>query len=78
VAVKILGALQTPDGRWRVEAVEENRSLRDGKVYRSTHYRLIHGENVVDGLAIATLQRLLKEAGVDMADLVEAPIAPAA
>lgn len=70
VAVRIIGALQTPDGQWRVEAVEENRSLPNGRPYRSTHYRLVHGGNVVDGLAIATVQRLLDEAGVDMADLV--------
>ena len=57
------GALQSPDGRWRVEAVRRG---------RDRFYRLIHGDNVVDGLAIATLERLLAEAGVDMADLVEA------
>ena len=57
------GALQSPDGRWRVEAVRRG---------RDRFYRLIHGDNVVDGLAIATLERLLGEAGVDMADLVEA------
>lgn len=67
--VKIRGALQTPDGQWRVEVVQ-----RRGQVF----YRLIHGDNVVDGLAIATLQRLLAEAGVDMGELVEAPIEPAA
>jgi bifunctional non-homologous end joining protein LigD len=67
--VKIRGALQTVDGRWRVEVVQRG---------RTTFYRLVHGDNVVDGLVIATLQRLLHEAGVDMADLVEAPIDPAA
>ena len=57
------GALESPDGRWRVEAVRRG---------RDRFYRLIHGDNVIDGLAIATLERLLAEAGVDMADLVEA------
>jgi hypothetical protein len=33
----------------------------------------VHGDNVLDGLFIATVQRLLAEAGMDMADLVEAP-----
>lgn len=60
--VKIRGALETPDGKWRVEVVQHR-----GQVF----YRLLHGENVVDGLAIATVQRLLEEAGVDMAELIE-------
>jgi bifunctional non-homologous end joining protein LigD len=76
--VKILGALQTPDGQWRVEAVRENRSLPNKRPYISEHYRLVHGDNVIDSLSIAIVQRLLEEAGVDMADLVEAPIEPAA
>ncbi len=67
--MKIRGALQTADGRWRVEVVQRG---------RTTFYRLVHGENILDGLVIATLQRLLQEAGVDMADLIEAPIDPAA
>jgi bifunctional non-homologous end joining protein LigD len=41
-------------------------------------YRLIHGDDVREDLAIGTVQRLLEEAGVDMGDLVEAPIQPAA
>lgn len=65
--------MQTPDGQWRVEAVEENRSLPNRRPYISKHYRLIHGDNVVDNLVIATLQRLLEEVGVEMGDLVEAP-----
>lgn len=62
--MKIRGALQTPDGQWRVEVVQRGSSI---------FYRLIHSENVVEGLAIATLLRLLAEAGVDMADMVEVP-----
>jgi bifunctional non-homologous end joining protein LigD len=58
----VVGAMATADGRWRVEAVRRG---------RQDFYRLIHGENVVDGLAIATVQRLLLEAGVHLADLVE-------
>jgi bifunctional non-homologous end joining protein LigD len=76
--VKIVGALQTPDGQWRVEAVRENRSLPNRKPYISSHYRLVHGDNVIDSLSIGTVQRLLAEAGVDMADLAEAPIEPSA
>ena len=50
----VIGAMQTVDARWRVEAVR-----RGGQHF----YRLIHGDNVIDGLVIATLQRLLAEAG---------------
>lgn len=56
-------ALQTPDGRWRVEIIRRG---------RDHYYRLVHGDNVIDGLFIATVERLLAEAGVDMADLVDA------
>ncbi|MEU8663609.1 non-homologous end-joining DNA ligase [Actinoplanes philippinensis] len=59
---RVQGAFETPDGRWRVEAVQRG---------RDHFYRLLHGDNVIDGLAIATVQRLLAEAGVDIADLVE-------
>ena len=63
----LIGAMQTVDARWRVEAVR-----RGGQHF----YRLIHGDNVIDGLVIATLQRLLAEAGVDMADLIDADTTP--
>jgi hypothetical protein len=33
------------------------------------------GDNIIDGLVIATLQRLLTEASIDMADLVDADTA---
>ncbi|MBG0560788.1 hypothetical protein [Actinoplanes aureus] len=56
-------ALESPDRQWRVEVVRRG---------RSDFYRLVNGNNVIDGLAITTLQRLLAEAGVDMADLVPA------
>ena len=61
---EVIGALETGDGRWRVEAIR-----RGGDQF----YRLVHGDNVVDGLVIATVERLLAEAGVDMADLFEVP-----
>ncbi|MBG0569165.1 non-homologous end-joining DNA ligase [Actinoplanes sp. NEAU-A11] len=59
------GALETPDGRWRVEVVRRG---------RDQFYRLMNvaADNSVDGLSITTLQRLLAEAGVDMADLLTA------
>lgn len=58
----VTGAMATADGRWRVEAVQRG---------RQQFYRLIHGDNVIDGLAIATVTRLLAEAGIDLADLTE-------
>jgi hypothetical protein len=60
--------LQTPDGAWRVEIVKRGQ----------THwYRLVHGGNVIDWLSIAAVERILTDAGVDLADLVEAPTKPA-
>jgi bifunctional non-homologous end joining protein LigD len=56
------GALATPDGRWRVEVVR-----RDG--LRS--YRLLHADNVLDGLDLEAVEQLLHRAGVDLGDLVE-------
>jgi bifunctional non-homologous end joining protein LigD len=58
------GAMQTRDGRWRVEIVRRG---------RDRCYRLIQDGTALDGLAIATVERLLTEAGCDLADLVDAP-----
>ena len=57
-------AMQTPDGGWRVEVVR-----RGG----SRWYRIRHGDNELDWLAIGSVQRILHEAGVDMGDLEEVP-----
>lgn len=54
--------MQTPDGAWRVEVVR-----RGG----SQWYRVVHGDSVVDWLSIAAVQRILDEAGIDMADLAD-------
>lgn len=62
--MKILGGMQTADSAWRVEIVRDRGIVT---------YRLVHGDNIIEGLSIATVQRLLAEAGVDMADLVEVP-----
>jgi hypothetical protein len=59
----IEGAMQTPDGAWRVEVVRRG---------RTRWYRILHGEDEVDWLSIAAVQRILAEAGVDMAGLVDA------
>ena len=55
-------AMQTPDGAWRVEVARRGR----------THwYRIVHRDNQLDWLTIAAVQRILGEAGIDLADLVE-------
>lgn len=56
--------LRTPDGRWRVEVAQKG--SRHG-------YRLLDtvNDNELDWLGIATVERILKDNGVDMADLVE-------
>lgn len=53
-------AMQTPDGAWRVEIVKRG---------QSQWYRIVHGDSVLDWLSIAAVQRILDEAGIDMADL---------
>jgi hypothetical protein len=55
-------AMQTPDGAWLVEVVRRGHTL---------WYRLVHGDNQLDWLTIAAVQRLLGEAGIDLADLIE-------
>jgi bifunctional non-homologous end joining protein LigD len=54
------GALQTPDGSWRVEIVKRG---------RTRWYRIVHGDDVIDWLSIAAVERILGEAGVSMAQL---------
>lgn len=61
-ATRVEGAMGTPDGAWRVEAVRRG---------TSHWYRLVHGDNVVDGLAIGDVERLLRRAGVDLGQLTE-------
>ena len=48
--------MQTPDGAWRVEVVRRG---------RTRWYRIVHGEDVLDWLSIAAVERILDEAGVD-------------
>ena len=55
-------AMQTPDGAWRVEVVQ-----RGGTPW----YRIVHGDSELDRLSIAAVERILTEAGVDMADLTD-------
>ncbi|MEU7907045.1 hypothetical protein [Actinoplanes sp. NPDC049118] len=61
------GAMQTPDGAWRVEIVRRG---------RTRWYRIVHGDDVLDWLSIAAVERILDEAGVDRRLLAE--VGPAA
>ncbi len=63
--------MQTPDGLWRVEVVR-----RRGQ--RTRWYRIVRGDQdaVLDWLSITAVERILAEAGVDMATL--APVADTA
>ncbi|MER7009613.1 hypothetical protein ABT297_42135 [Dactylosporangium sp. NPDC000555] len=61
--MKVIGAMQTPGGEWRVEVVRHQSG--------SKWYRLIHGDNVVDFLTIGRVAELLAQAGVDMSELAE-------
>lgn len=58
-----LGVLQTPDGAWHVEIVRRG---------ETQWYRIVHGDDVIDWLSIAMVERILDEAGVDTAELVDA------
>ncbi len=57
---RIIGEMRTPDGAWRVQVVEQR---------RGRWYRLIGADGTRDGLSIATVTRLLGEAGVDIGEL---------
>ena len=62
-------AMRTPDGDWRVEVIKRG---------RTRWYRITHQDNELDWLSIAAVQRILSEAGIDMADLTEAALTEAA
>jgi hypothetical protein len=54
--------MATPDGEWRVEVVRRS---------RTRWYRIVHGDEVFDWLSIATVERILDQAGVERHTLVE-------
>jgi bifunctional non-homologous end joining protein LigD len=60
---EVEGAMQTPDGQWRVEVVRRG---------RTRWYRIVHGDEVIDWLSIGAVERILDEAGVDRRLLTEA------
>jgi hypothetical protein len=59
---EVEGAMQTPDGTWRIEVVRR---------HRTRWYRIVHGDDVQDWLSISAVERILDEAGVDRHLLVE-------
>jgi bifunctional non-homologous end joining protein LigD len=61
---QVEGAMQTPDGEWRVEVVRHG---------RTRWYRIVHGDDVQDWLSIAAVERILAEAGVNRDELIDAP-----
>jgi bifunctional non-homologous end joining protein LigD len=62
-AATVDGTMTTADRRWQVDVMR-----------RGDHrwYRVRNGDNVVDGLTIADVERVLAAAGVDLGHLVEA------
>jgi hypothetical protein len=59
---EVTGALQAPDGAWRVEIVHSA---------GNNFARLIHGDDVIDALSITSVKQPLGQAGINMADLIE-------
>lgn len=57
--------MRTPDGEYLVEVYR-------GRQSTTFWYRLRHGDNVIESLTISSVQRLLAEAGYDLADLEDA------
>jgi bifunctional non-homologous end joining protein LigD len=64
---EVEGVMHTPDGSWRVEVVRRG---------RTRWYRIVHGEEVVDWLSIAAVERVLAENGVRLDQLIEADPPP--
>jgi hypothetical protein len=62
-------AMQTPDGLWRVEVVR-----RRGQ--RTSWFRIVRDDVVLDWLSISAVERILAESGVDLGTLV--PVADTA
>jgi bifunctional non-homologous end joining protein LigD len=62
-ATEVRGAMVTPDGQWRVEVVS-----RKGV----ESFRILHGDNVVEGLSLGEVEELLSRRGVDLRMLRQA------
>ncbi|GAA0805090.1 hypothetical protein Sya03_23520 [Spirilliplanes yamanashiensis] len=65
-SASVAGAMQTRDGRWRVDIMHRG---------ASRWYRLSHDDNTFDWLDLADVERILHGVDVDLGDLVDAPVA---
>ncbi|MEV4709331.1 non-homologous end-joining DNA ligase [Actinoplanes sp. NPDC049316] len=62
----VKGRMVTPDGGWRVEVVSR---------HGVESFRIVHGDNVVEGLDLAAVEKLLTAQGIDMRSLQAGPAA---
>jgi len=58
----VVGSIHTPDGVWQVDIMQRG---------SSQWYRITRGENVFDWLTVDAVQQILREAGIDLAELTE-------
>lgn len=59
---RVLGAMQTPDGAWRVEIIRRG---------RTRWYQIVHDDVFYGPMSIAGIERVLDQEGVDRSTLVE-------
>jgi bifunctional non-homologous end joining protein LigD len=62
----VKGLMVTPDGRWRVEVVSR---------HGVESFRIVHGDNVVEGLDLAGVEKVLAAQGIDLRSLRAGPAA---
>jgi len=67
----VTGAMQSPDGCWRVEIVR-----RPGS--RTCFYRVVHAGGELDWLSIGQVEQVLTRGGVDIATLIDVPLSTGA
>jgi bifunctional non-homologous end joining protein LigD len=58
-AAAVVGSMHTSDGAWQVDIMQRD---------RSQWYRITHGDNVFDWLTVDTVQQILRQAGMDLAE----------
>lgn len=63
--------METPDGVWRVEAIRRGPERWFRIIRREPGDR----ESVIDWLSVASVERILDEAGINLADLQDADTA---
>ncbi|MGA5299969.1 non-homologous end-joining DNA ligase [Nucisporomicrobium flavum] len=62
----VKGLMVTPDGGWRVEVVSR---------HGVESFRIVHGDNVVEGLDLAGVEKVLGAQGIDLRSLEAGPAA---